>query len=116
MQQLGWVDHEGFRLEQKGVELILHTDRPRKIGTIATIKQGLVYLKNDNEQFIHRDTNSWSVYFYLVPKLYGIKIITPTYIYKILASEALEIGRIIQYPKCEKKLFIPIKYFNIAQV
>ena len=92
--------------------------RVRKIGEITQIKNLVIYKKYEDERFIHRKTNSWSVPVDIFEKCDGFWFHTKQYNYKILKSKAKQNMSYLSFRKAgyEDKVYIPLQLWSTKPI
>lgn len=116
-------DRDGnlFSCEDGRLSLRLKSEtRVRKIGKIIynAEKKILIYKKREDENQIHRKTNSWSVPVHIYEKIDGIWFYTNLYNYKILKKEAEKAKSYLSFKKAgyENKVYIPLQLWHTKPV
>lgn len=94
--------------------------RLRKIGEIFynEEKKLLIYKKREDENQIHRKTNSWSIPVHLYNRVDGIWFYTNKYNYKILRQEAEKHKMYLSFKKVgyESKVYIPLQLWTTKPI
>jgi len=88
------------------------TREDRCLGRILVGEKNLLYHKFEDEQNIFKKTNAWSVNYTIFEQVDTIVYETLKHSYTIPKIRAAEFGEVLQFSGTEKKVYIPIIYWD----
>lgn len=88
------------------------TREDKCLGRVIAFEKNLLYYKQEDERNIFNKTNAWSINYTIFNLVDHTTYETLKYTYQIPKGRALEFGEILKFDGTEKKIYIPLTYWD----